>query len=1123
MHVVFRESHGLEETETPIDLGQAPADLVVLSFSDSDLRAFAAGWKRAKEQGCALPTLRLANLAALKHPVSVDTYIEQTLSGAKAILVRLIGGVPYWDYGLTQLRRLADEKGISLAVLPGDGRPDPQLEAVSTVPKATLHRLNALAGEGGAVAGQAALAQLALAAGLYAGPVAGSKSIPAFGCWTPERGAHAGQAISEAEIVTENASFSGCAGCDANCPVSSERPLALIVFYRAYLAASDMGPVEALFDAFRARGFAPLGLFASSLKAPDAAKWLKARIASARPSVIVNATAFSGKGADGASPLDAAGVPVFQVALSTATRDAWEGAERGLSPADLAMHVVLPEVDGRIFAGVASFKEDGARDKDLEIALAAHRPEGPRIEAIADRAAAWVALAEKPLADHSLALVLSTYPGKDWQMAHAVGLDALASAEAILSDLSEAGYRVEQGLNLSTALSAETIAWPIASYLQALETLPAQLREDLTASWGTPESDNIASEAAFHFTAIRRGGALIALQPERGFVDARIDDYHDLARTPCHGYVAFYLWLRQACDIDALVHIGAHGTLEWLPGKSVALSDSCWPEALIGATPVIYPFIVNDPGEAAQAKRRIGAVTLGHVPPPMGDSQTPERFASLEALLDEFSNADGLDPKRRDRLQSDIRAEAQALGVETDLGLDRATSTAEAITLIDRFVCDIKESQFGDGLHIWGRVAETTSQAPFDVSAAAIAEKTALIDALAGRRIAAGPSGSPYRGRSDVVPTGRNLFTTDPRSVPTRAAYAQGVKLAEELVRRHLQDTGDYPKNLIVDLWGSATMRTAGEEFAMALHLLGIRPVWDKGSERVSGIEVLPIAELSRPRLDVTLRVSGLFRDVFPTLSALFAQGVRALAARDEAPDWNPFAGIHPGERVYGPKPGSFGMGMEHLPEDLTDAARQKAGEAWLAASAWAMDGDRAMEDSAGLQARVANADAFVHLQDLPETDLLLAADYATHEAGFAAAKAVTGGEHSALYHLDNTDPARPRARTLSEEVARVVHARAAQSGWIAGMQRHGFRGAAEISATLDHMAAFAHLAGVVAPHLFDAYYDATLGDEAVIDFLADANPGALAAMQAQFAALHRAGLWATRRNSILADLEAAE
>jgi len=601
----------------------------------------------------------------------------------------------------------------------------------------------------------------------------------------------------------------------------------------------------------------------------------------------------------------------------------------------------------------------------------------------------------------------------------------------------------------------------------------------------------------------------------------RVDEYHDLARVPCHAYVAFYLWLRQSEAVDALVHIGAHGTLEWLPGKSVALSDTCWPEALIGALPVIYPFIVNDPGEAAQAKRRIGAVTLGHVPPPLDASQTPERFATLEALLDEFSNADGLDPRRRDRLQSDIRDEAQALGVEDDLGLEGATNTAEAITRIDRFVCDVKESQFGDGLHIWGRGPVGTDG--FDTKDTAKAERQGLLDALAGIRIDAGPSGSPYRGRRDVLPTGRNLFTTDPRSVPTRAAYAQGVKLAEELVRRHLQDHGEYPKGLIVDLWGSATMRTAGEEFAMALQLLGVRPVWDQGSERVSGIEVLPVAELSRPRLDVTLRVSGLFRDVFPALSSLFAQSVRALAARDEAPDWNPYVGQVPGARVYGPAPGSFGLGMEHLPEELTEEAREKAGQAWLAASAWTMDGDHAVEDPAGLLARVQGADAFVHLQDLPETDILLAADYAAHEAGFAAAKTVAGGARTALYHLDNTDPSSPRARALSEEVARVVHARAAQPGWIAGMQRHGFRGGAEIAATLDHMAAFATLAGVVGPHLFDAYYDATLGEPSVVAFLEGANPEALAAMQAQFAALHRAGLWATRRNSIRAALEAAE
>jgi cobaltochelatase CobN len=337
-----------------------------------------------------------------------------------------------------------------------------------------------------------------------------------------------------------------------------------------------------------------------------------------------------------------------------------------------------------------------------------------------------------------------------------------------------------------------------------------------------------------------------------------------------------------------------------------------------------------------------------------------------------------------------------------------------------------------------------------------------------------------------------------------------------------LQDEGDWPRGLVVDLWGSATMRTAGEEFAMALHLLGGRPVWDAGSERVSGIEVLPIAELDRPRIDVTLRVSGLFRDVFPTLSTLFGQAVRALAARDEAPDWNPYVGQQDSARVYGPAPGSFGLGIGPQIGDYSDAARQAAGKAWLAASSWAYDGEEARPDAEGLRARVARADAFVHLQDLPETDLLLAEDYAAHEAGFAAAQGVTGGK-AALYHLDNTDPARPRARDLTEEIARVVQARAANPVWIDGMRRHGFRGAAEIAATLENMGAFAQLADVVPGHLFDLYYDATLGDEEVTAFLEEANPQALEAMRARFAALHVAGLWQTRRNSILAGLEAAQ
>lgn len=1092
MHVVFRESHGLEETETPTDLGQTPADLVVLSFSDSDLGAFAAGWHRGGGAVGKLPTLRLANLAALKHPLSVDTYVEQTLEGAKGILIRLIGGVPYWAYGLQQVETLCRAKGIALAVLPADGRADPRLDDVSTLPTSTLRRLVHLCDTGGAVAAQAALAQMALASGLYAGPVKGAKALPTVGAWTPEDG--------------------------VTCPLiqaTEDKPLVVVTFYRAYLAAADLSPIEATFQALRQRGFRVLGLFAPSLKAPEPAAWMARQIAHLKPAAIVNATAFSGIGTTGTSPLDAGNVPVFQIALATSTRDAWAEAERGLSPADLAMHVVLPEVDGRLFGGVASFKEPQARDDALQFARYAHAADTARINAVADRIKAWTTLAATPAADRSLALILSTYPGKDWNMAHAVGLDALASADAILSDLKDAGHKTDT-TPVTHALETKTIRWPLDAYKAALARLPKSLQNDLTTAWGTPEEDT--DEGNFHFKATRRGNVLIALQPERGNPQQRDDDYHDLSRVPRHAYVAFYLWLQS--QTQALIHIGAHGTLEWLPGKSVALSDECWPEALTGPLPVIYPFIVNDPGEAAQAKRRIGAVTLGHLPPPMKDSATPDRFIRLETLLDEFSNADGLDPKRRDRLQEDIRAEAQAIGVEHDLGLDRAACSAEAITRIDRFVCDIKESQFGDGLHIWGRGAPTG--APYGDGICADPERTALIDALNGKRIPGGPSGSPHRGRRDVLPTGRNLYTTDPRSVPTRAAYAQGVKLAEELVRRHLQDQGDWPRGLIVDLWGSATMRTAGEEFAMALHLLGVKPVWDQGSERVSGIEVLPITDLDRPRIDVTLRVSGLFRDVFPTLSTLFGQAVRALAARDEAPDWNPYAGHAASARVYGPAPGSFGLGMGADIETFTDAARTAAGNAWLAASAYALDGPKTVKDEAGIRARVAQADSFVHLQDLPETDVLLASDYAAHEAGFAAAQAVTGGQAS-LYHLDTTKPDRPRARTLPEEIARVVQARATQPDWLAGMMRHGFRGGAEIAATLDHMASFAHLAGVVGPHLFDAYHDATLGDAQVTAFLQDANPAAYQAMQDQFAALAAAGLWHTRRNSIRASLEAAQ
>ena len=1076
MHVVFRESHGLEGTAAPFDPDQDPAEMIVLSFSDSDLGAFAAGWHRGMGK---LPILRLCNLIALRHPLSVDTYVEKTLGQARAILVRLIGGEAYWPYGLASLRDLAQRRGIALAVVPGDGRPDPTLDAYSTLPRSTLRRLAELCDAGGAVAAQAALAQLALAGGLYAPPVLGEKSVPDCGYYLPGRG-----------VVSS---------------VAGQGPRVAVVFYRTYLTSADTATVDALIDGLTAAGFTAYGLFAPTLKAPQAAAFVTGVLRDSPHAAIVNATAFSARGADGTSPLDAADCPVFQVALSTARRRDWASSARGLTPADLAMHVVMPEVDGRLFAGVASFKSPGRRDPDLQFSRFAHRADADRVAAIIARLRGWTDLASTAAANRRLAVVLSTYPGRAYQMAHAVGLDAIASTEAVLTDLNAAGYDCAPHGALATALPQHTLTWPLADYLTHLATLPQTLQDDLAAAWGPPDHDPLCQDNAFHFAAVQQGKTLIALQPERGRHERRGDEYHDLSATPRHAYVAFYLWLR-ARQTHALIHMGAHGTLEWLPGKSVALSSTCWPEVLTGPMPVIYPFIVNDPGEAAQAKRRIGAVTLGHLPPPMAEARLPEGFTQLEHLLDEYSTADGLDPARRDRLIRQIRDEAAALGVEQDLAIPPDAKPFEAITAIDRFVCDIKESRYGDGLHVYG-MAEGEGQG--------------LLMALSGARVPAGPAGSPHRGGSAVLPTGRNLYSVDPRAVPSRNAHAQGVKLAEELIRRHLQDHGDYPRGLVVDLWGSATMRTAGEDFAMALHLAGISPRWDSGSDRVAGFDILPLALLDRPRIDVTLRVSGLFRDVFPGLAQLFEAGAQALAERDEAAEDNPYTLRL--ARVFGPEPGRYGLGMGNDLDSFTPEARARAGEAWLTASSWAIGTDgQSRPDRAALEARLLASDAFVHSQDLAETDVLLASDYAAHEAGFAAAVARLGGAQPALYHMDATRPDQPRARSLTEEIARVVRARAANPAWADGMMRHGFRGGAEIAATLDHMAAFAHLAQAVPPHLFDLYHDATLGRDDLRDFLARENPAALAALQDTFRRLHEAGLWITRRNSIAASMQGA-
>ncbi len=1090
MHVLIRERHGLDEAAGVEDPDHAPAELIMLSFSDSDLSAFSAGWHAAP---ASLPTLRIVNLKGLQHPASVDLYIDKTAQHARGILVRLLGGIDYWRYGIEELQRIAKERRIALAVIPGDGFDDPALDQASNLPASTLKRLKTLCDTGGAEAARAALSQLALACGLSAGPVLGTQGLPKNGFLS--RG---GRQTCAVDQVLE---------------AEGRRGTAVLVSYRSFLAAADTAPLQALHNALEDKAFRVVSVFVPSLKDPESAAWLSGWLTRLKPEVIVNATAFSGRGDGDATPFDVVDAPVMQVALAGSNRATWHSAQRGLSPADLAMHVVLPEVDGRIFAGAVSFKEPEAHDKVLGIGLRRHVPDPELIGLVAERAAALSELRQKPNADTCLALILSTYPGREDQTAHAVGLDAPQSALTILSRLAQDGFRVGvvpvSGEDLIAGLATHRLTWSAEAYRIALGTLPQSLQDALIARWG------LVPDEALSFPAINVGSVMVALQPERGTRADRAKRYHDPNEPPCHAYVAFHLWLRHALQVDALIHLGAHGTLEWLPGKSVALSPHCWPSALIGALPVIYPFVVNDPGEAAAAKRRISAVTVGHIPPPLISGGVPAGLSTVERLLDEYATADGLDPRRRERLMRDILNEARASGLDRDAGLDGNADRASQLAALDAFVCDIKASQFPDGLHVFG---EAPHGADADVTAAVESEMAGLMTAISGCHLRPGPSGSPWRGRRDVLPTGRNLYTIDPRTVPTRSAFDQGQRLADALLTRHLQDQGEPLRTAFIDLWGSATMRTSGESFAMALVLIGVRPIWDASSGRVSGFEITTPAALGRPRVDVTLRMSGLFRDVFPSLALLFEQAIAALSKLDEPFDENPLV-KQSGARVYGPKPGTYGLGLDGELDDLSPAGTERTVEAWISGSQHAY-GASEREDRGGLLQRVGAAEVHVGVQDLPETDILNASDNAAHTGGFAATARALGAS-PALIHVDTTRHGEASARPLTSEIARIVRSRAANPAWIAGQMRHGYRGAAALAGTLDQMAAFSALAGATHSHLFDAYFEATLGNEDIVRFLEDKNPAALAAMRQRFRDLVEHGHWKTRRNSVVA--EAAE
>ena len=1214
MHLLAAAAGSVDEGQEPVDLGQSPADIVFISAADTELAALAT----ARSEMAQPPELRLASMMHLQHPMSVDLHIDACASKAKLVVARVLGGASYWKYGFEQYAARLADAGVAFAALPGDDKPDPDLRLFSTISDQDYDALWAYLVEGGPKNAVNFLSYCQFVIAQAPAPQAAEPLLRAGVYWP-------GDGISDLSA--------------AQAHWTQDAPIVPVIFYRALVQGAGLNPINRMVKALRLAGLNPLPIFVASLKDPISVATLDQLFQAAPPAVILNCTSFAVGNPHGDSspnnPLTAVSArqaPVLQVVLAASTESSWEEGLNGLSARDIAMNVALPEVDGRILSRAISFKGEAFFDEATECPIATYKARGDRVTFVAALAANWASLRRTAPAQRQVALILANYPNKDGRLANGVGLDTPASAVHALALLQQAGYDVKNAPETSAELMEQIMAgptnWltdratrtggvllPIADYMAHYQTLPYELRAQLEERWGAPESDPFfdPNDGGFKLSILRFGNVTLGLQPARGYNIDPVETYHSPDLIPPHNYLAFYFWIRHHQKAQATVHMGKHGNLEWLPGKALALSDSCLPEAILGPMPHVYPFIVNDPGEGTQAKRRAQAVIIDHLTPPLTRAETYGPLRDLEALVDEYYEAAGIDPRRIEHLRREILTLTAASGLDKDIGFE-GHETGD-LAKLDAYLCDLKEAQIRDGLHIFGQTPEGvqlrdltialariprgsgqgadasllramagdlalgfdpldcdlaapwtgdkpaplsditaerwrstgdtverlellaqalidgTRDAPGRQSAQVMAhirqnispnvaacgpmEAQGLLTALDGKFVPPAPSGAPTRGRLDVLPTGRNFYSVDSRAVPTPTAWALGWKSANLLIDKHLQDHGDWPRALLLTAWGTANMRTGGDDIAQCLALMGVKPKWDSANRRVTGFEVIPASTLGRPRVDVTLRISGFFRDAFPGLIDLVDSAARAVLALDEPEDVNPAKSNGAGARVYGSKPGAYGAGLQALIDERIWDSQADFGKAYLEWGSYAYGkGRQGARDRSGFETRLGQVDAIVQNQDNREHDLLDSDDYYQFEGGAAAAVQSLQGQARPIYHNDHSRPERPLIRSLDDEMARVIRSRVLNPKWIDGVKRHGYKGAFEIAATVDYMFAFAATTGAVKSHHFDAIEAAFLEDDDTRDFIAEANAPALREIAQRLQEAIDRDLWQPRSNS---------
>ncbi|MDM0005980.1 cobaltochelatase subunit CobN [Variovorax sp. J22G73] len=1266
MHLLSTQPGRFVEDDSVVTrLDQTPGDIVVLSSADTTLALLAAARTALAATDPGYPSLRLANLMYLKQPASLDLYIDEVLQHARVVVVDHLGAESAWAYGLQQLEKLAKRKGQQLAMFSGDLQEDEDLLARGTVPRDVSRQLWQYTRSGGAGNAMQFLRSVAFHGLGHGEAPLPPRSLPQVALHVPHAMGGMGAAHTVAGIDDLRAGW------------HADAPVVALVFYRSHLLSGNTVAFDAMAAALSAEGLNPLPVALDSLKDPLCLSTFRGLCAAHDVQLVLNTTAFAalGQGMQGMQDDDgdeaeaeavalAGDAPVLQVIVSGGNREDWLADSQGLRPRDIAMQIALPEMDGRIVTRAISFKGLSHRCELTQTEVVNYQPEPDRVAFVAELARRWCRLRSLRAEDKRVALILANYPGSEGRIGSGVGLDTPASVVGLLRAMQAEGYalgaanavpedgdalmrKLQQGIANDPDQWAARPAWQsyaLADYSARLAALPEGMAAAIDARWGTPAQDPMVRQGRFMIAGLRLGRVFVGIQPARalgglgglgaanGSGAADYASYHDAELVPPHSYLAFYFWLRDVFAIDAVVHVGKHGNLEWLPGKSLALSQACWPDAILGPLPNVYPFIVNDPGEGAQAKRRTQAVIVDHLMPPLTRAENHGPLQDLERQVDEYYDALLVDARRAKVLRAQILSAVRAQHLVEELGMPGAEDDA-VLARVDAYLCELKETQIRDGLHVFGaspqgRLRRDTLLAlarypaldgagdnagllgalardllpgdafdPLDIDAAVpwqgarpallqsvstdawrhqgdtrerlellaqrlleagacpheLTQAAAVMRrverslapaldacgpqellqfsrALQGRFVPPGPSGSPSRGRPDVLPTGRNFYAVDTRAIPTPTAWMLGLKSAAQLVERHLQEHGDYPVAMGLSVWGTATMRTGGDDLAQAFALIGVRPKWAPGSQRVVDFEVLPTVGIGRPRIDVTLRISGFFRDAFPNAVQMFDAAVQAVAAQeDEDAERNPIrarilreaaalqaqgaspddARLQAGWRVFGSAPGSYGSGLQPLFDHGDWQTDDDLSKAYVGGSAHAYgQGSDGVPAAAALTRRLRAMNVVMQNQDSREHDLLDSNDYYQFQGGMAAAVRHLSGRQPAMYHGDHGNPQAPRVRTLKEEISRVIRSRVVNPKWIDGVKRHGYKGAFEMAATVDYLFGFDATARVVGDHQYAMVADAYVLDADTRDFVNQHNPRALHDMLSRLLEAMQRGLW---------------